>query len=132
MPSEIDKQKLQTLMEIYKNHLERELGAKMEVQQSKPATKEYQEFKAEFLPKHMTLYEKLCNFSEKLFRIDPDPKKAAAMQEAIDITHLEITPAGAASFSFLIPIVGALFGSLLAYLIFQSMFFALLFVVVSK
>jgi len=131
MPSEIDKQKLQTLMEIYKSHLERELGAKIELQQPKPATEEYQEFKAEFLPKHMTLYEKLCNFSEKLFRINPDPKTAAAMQEAIDITHLEITPSGVVSFSFLIPIVGALFGSLLAYLIFQSMFFSLLFVVAS-
>ena len=114
MPSEIDKQKLLTLMEIYKKHLEKELGAKIEVQPSKPMTKEYQEFKAEFLPKHMTVYEKLCNLSEIFFKIKPVPKKAAGVQEAIDITHLSITPAGAVSFSFVIPLVGALFGSLLA------------------
>ena len=130
MASEIDKQKLLTLMEIYKKHLEKELGAKLEEQPSKAATtKEYQEFKAEFLPKHMTLYEKLCNLSEKILKIKPDPKKAAVIQEAIDITHLTITPAGAVSFSFLIPVVAALFGSLFAFSVFQSTFFVFLFLI---
>jgi len=129
MPREIDKQKLLDLMQIYKAHIEKELGAKLEEQPSQPVTKEYREFKAEFLPKHMTLYEKLCNLSEKLLKIKPDAKKAEALQEAISITHLEITPAGAVSFSFLIPLVSALFGSLLAFLIFDSMFFVFLFLV---
>ncbi|MBI2558717.1 hypothetical protein HYW20_05315 [Candidatus Woesearchaeota archaeon] len=129
MPPELDKQKLLSLMEIYKRHLERELGAKLEPQSSAPTTKEYQEFKAEFLPRHMTLYEKLCNLSEKILKIKPDQKKAEALQEAIDITHLNITPAGAVSFSFLIPLLAAVFGSLFAFLVFNSMFFVLLFIV---
>src|SRR3989344_1372965 len=129
MPREIDRQKLLDLMEIYKKHIEEELGAKLEAQPSKPTTREYQEFKAEFLPKHMTLYEKLCNLSENLLKIKPDAKKAAAIQEAIDITHLNITPAGAASFSFLIPIIAAVLGSLFAFLVFQSTFFVLLFLI---
>ena len=128
MASEIDKQKLLSLMEIYKRHLEQELGAKLE-QPAKPVTKEYQQFKAEFLPKHMTFYEKLCNISEKLLKIKPDPQKAIILQEAIDTTHLNLTPAGAISFSFLMPIVGALLGSMFAFLVFQSMFFVLLFVI---
>jgi len=129
MPKEIDKQKLLDLMQIYKNHLEKEFGAKLDERSSKPVTKEYREFKAEFLPKHMTLYEKLCNLSEKLLKIKPDAKKSDALQEAISITHLEITPAGAVSFSFLIPLVGAILGSLLAFLIFDSMFFVFLFLI---
>ncbi len=129
MPSEIDKQKLLSLMEIYKKHLEKELGAKLEGHPSKPTTKEYQEFKAEFLPKHMGLYEKVCNLSERLMKIKPDPKKAGILQEAIDITHLNITPSGAISFSFLVPLSAALFGSLLAFLIFKSAFLVLLFLV---
>ena len=129
MPSEIDKQKLLNLMEIYKKQLEKELGAKLEEQPSKPTTIEYQEFKAEFLPKHMTFYEKLCNLSEKLLKIKPDPKKAAAIQEAIDITHLDITPAGALSFSFMIPLVAGVVGSLLAFLIYKSTFFVVLFLI---
>ncbi len=129
MPSEIDKQKLLSLMEIYKRHLEKELGAKLEEKPTKPTTKEYQEFKAEFLPRQLTIYEKLCNLSEKLLKIKPDQKKAAILQESIDITHLNITPAGAISFSFLIPLLGAVVGSLVAYLIFQSTFFVMLFVI---
>ena len=90
-------------MEIYKKHLEKELGAKLEEQPAKkPTAIEYQEFKAEFLPAHMSLYEKLCNLSEKLMRIKPDAQKAVAVQEAINITHMNITPAGAVSFAFLI------------------------------
>ena len=129
MPSEIDKQKLLSLMEIYKKHLEKELGAKLEEQPQQVTTKEYKEFKAEFLPKHMTFYEKLCNISEKLLKIKPDPKKAAVLQEAIDITHLNITPAGAISFSFLIPLISALLGSLFFFVVFQSIFFVALFLI---
>ena len=129
MATEIDKQKLLSLMEIYKKHLEKELGAKLESQPEVSTTKEYQEFKAEFLPKHMSLYEKLCNLSEKLLRIKPDEKKAEAMQEAIDITHMGINPAGAVSFAFLMPILLALFGSLFSFLVFQSLFFVFLFLI---
>src|SRR3989338_9934187 len=129
MSKEIDRQKLLDLMQIYKAHLEKELGAKLEEQPSMPTTKEYQEFKAEFLPKHMTFYEKLCNLSEKLLKIKPDEKKAAALQEAVDITHLNITPAGAVSFSFLIPLIAGVLGSLLAFLIFKSIFFVALFLI---
>ncbi|MBI2541468.1 hypothetical protein HYV80_02055 [Candidatus Woesearchaeota archaeon] len=129
MPKEIDKQKLKSLMELYKTQLEKELGAKVEEYPSKPTTKEYREFKEEFLPRQMTIYEKLCNLSEKLLKIKPDAKQAQVIQESIDITHLNITPAGAVSFSFLMPIAAALFGSLFAFLVFQSNFFVLLFVI---
>src|SRR3989338_10005931 len=129
MASEIDRQKLLTLMEIYKKHLEKELGAKIEDVPAAPITKEYKEFKADFLPKHMTYYEKLCNLSEKILKVRPDAKRAAEIQEAIDITHLSITPAGSTSFSYLMPLMTAIFGSLLAFMIFQSMFFVLIFLV---
>lgn len=129
MPSEIDKQKLLSLMELYKKHLEKELGTKAEDIKIKPITREYKEFKADFLPKHMTLYEKFCNLSEKLLKVKPDAKRAAEIQEAIEITHLGITPAGSVSFSYLMPIMAAVFGSLFAFVVFQSMFFVFLFLI---
>lgn len=129
MAKDIDKEKLLSLMEIYKRHLEKELGAKIEDASAKPTTKEYQEFKAEFLPKHMTTYEKLCNLSEKILKVSPDAKRKAEIQEAIDIIHLGIKPSGAISFSLLAPIISAVVGSLLAFLIFNSMFFVLLSVI---
>src|SRR3989338_8127011 len=109
MPKQIDQEKLRNLMELYKNHLEKELGAKLEYQPEKPTTKEYQEFKEEFLPKQMGLYEKLCNMSEKILRIKPDQKAAAELQDSINITHLNITPAGAVSFSYLAPMFAIVF-----------------------
>ena len=129
MAQEIDRQKLLSLMEIYKTHLEKELGAKIEDAPVRSTTKEYQEFKADFLPKHMTTYEKLCNLSGKILKVKPDAKRAAEIQEAINIIHLGITPTGAASFSILVPIVSAVLGSLLAFLIFNSMFLVLLSVI---
>src|SRR3989344_1304999 len=126
MASELDKQKLLNLMEIYKSHLEKELGAKVEREPAVMASLEYKEFKEEFLPKHMSYYEKLCNYSEKLLKIKPDKKQAEEIQDSINIPHLNITPSGAVSFSFLIPVFAALFGALFALVVFQSMFFVFL------
>ncbi|MGV8141375.1 MAG: hypothetical protein ACP5NW_02960, partial [Candidatus Woesearchaeota archaeon] len=68
-------------------------------------SRQYQEFKKQWMPKQLTLYEKACSFSEKLLRIQPDPKEAKQTQDAIDICHLNATPSGVKSFS----IVGPLF-----------------------
>src|SRR3989344_7862959 len=131
MSSEIDRQKLLSLMEVYKQHLEKELGTRAEDIVTKPITREYREFKDDFLPKHMTWYEKFCNLSEKILKIKPDAKRAEEIQEAIEITHLGITPAGAVSFSYLMPIMAAVFGSLFAFVVFNSMFFVFLFLIAS-
>ncbi|NQU98239.1 hypothetical protein HQ533_02125 [Candidatus Woesearchaeota archaeon] len=65
----------------------------------KPITsKDYNSFKSEYLPKHLSFYEKACNFSEKLLKIKAEKAKIPTYQEAIDICHLNITPTGAASF----------------------------------
>ncbi len=128
MTAEIDKEKLRNLVEIYKSHLEKELGAKFE-ESPKIVTKEYQDFKADFLPRHMTIYENLCRWSENVLKIKPDAKQSEAIQEAINITHLNMTPAGAVSFSILIPIISAVFGALFAYTVFQSTFFVVFFLI---
>ncbi|MBU1030406.1 MAG: hypothetical protein KKB65_04185 [Nanoarchaeota archaeon] len=84
-------------------------------------SREYSDFKKEYLPKHLTIYEKLCNFSEKVVQIKPDKKKIPELQEAIDICHLNITPTGTTSFAIVIPlfiiIIGLIFGYLLPFLI---------------
>jgi hypothetical protein len=71
---------------------------------TKTESRQYQEFKKQWMPKHLSLYEKACDFSEKLFKITPDPKEAAQMQEAIEICHLNATPSGVKSFSLLGPV----------------------------
>jgi len=110
------------LMRKYQRKLDSEFGQK-EDQPVTVESREYQEFKRENMPQAMTFYERLCNMSEGLLKVKPDPVKAAQLQEQIDSCHLAVTPAGIESFSLLFPILFIVFGSLVSYVILQSMFF---------
>ncbi|GEM_PF-99544 len=83
---------------------------------SKIQSRQYQEFKKQWMPKNMTLYEKACSFSENLLKIQPDPKEAAQIKEAIEICHLNVTPAGVKSFSFVAPLAIILSVLILSFL----------------
>ena len=94
-------------------------------------TREYQEFKAEYLPKHISWYERAANLAERILRLRPGKAREAELQEAITICHLSITPSGAYSLAYLVPFAFIVAGLLLS-LVFPvllgfapSMFFAL-------
>ena len=71
MPSE--RERMKSMVDFYKRQIEKELGARTFHSQVK--SKEYQHFKEAYMPRHLTLYEKLCNLSEKILKIKPDKKK---------------------------------------------------------
>ena len=73
-------------------------------------------FKSEYLPKHLSMYEKVCNLAGSILRLKPDKKKIPEYQEAIDICHLNITPGGAASFPIFMFVIFLLIGIILVYL----------------
>ncbi|MGC9310108.1 MAG: hypothetical protein ACP5E4_00095 [Candidatus Aenigmatarchaeota archaeon] len=58
-----------------------------------------EEEKLNTLPK--TIYEKATHLSEKIIPLDPDKKTAGRMQEVIEFAHLNITPRGVISVTFL-------------------------------
>ncbi|MBI2651299.1 hypothetical protein HYX01_02415 [Candidatus Woesearchaeota archaeon] len=122
-----EKERMKDIIESYRMQIEKELGAR--TYEPKATSREYQQFKKELMPAHLTLYEKLCNFSEKILKIKPDKKKEPDIIEDISIAHLNITPSGAVSLSFLAPIFIIVFGSLISFLIFQSNFFIFFFFV---
>ena len=103
-----EKQRMQDLIEEYKKAIEKELGTSS--YSPKVTSKEYQEFRQEFMPKHVTVYEQLCNYSEKILKIRVGEKKGKLITENINIGHLKITPSGVISLSFLAPIIIILFG----------------------
>ncbi len=109
------KEELRQILERYSRKLKQELGE--QETDLKYSSREYMQFKKENLPRHFTIYEKLCNISEKIIQIKPDPKKAVLIQESIDTCHLNVTPAGTTSFSILCPIVFVLLGILVSILI---------------
>ncbi|MBI2574764.1 hypothetical protein HYV82_02680 [Candidatus Woesearchaeota archaeon] len=101
----------------------REAGASGRDEKKQAYTANYISFKKELLPKHLSLYEKLCNTAEKILKISPDKKKAAELKEQLDLCHLATTPAGTYSLAILAFIISAVSISLLGYVLFKSMFF---------
>ncbi|MBW2983481.1 hypothetical protein KY361_00010 [Candidatus Woesearchaeota archaeon] len=119
------------LVKKFKARVEKELGeggaAKVPEEEKRVYSREYKQFRKEYIPRHMSVYEQLCNISGGILKLKPDPKKAKELQEAIDTCHLNITPTGAMSFSILGPIVFALVSSLVFYMLLNSMFFVMFF-----
>lgn len=117
------------LVEKYKRRLREELGVSIAPVPAEPhvISQEYQEFKKAFLPRHLSTYERTCQIAERILKVRPDEKRSVELLEAIQITHLEVTPAGTLSFAFLMPLLIAVVGSVLAFFVFQSLFFVMLF-----
>lgn len=79
------------------------------------SSKEYKDFKGEYIQKSTSWYEQACNFAEKVVQIPvSDKKKEAEMREQIEMCHLNITPTGANTFSFLGPVVFIMIGIMLS------------------
>jgi Flp pilus assembly protein TadB len=112
------------LIRKYKRRLEKELGHDPLQHIPAPVSKEYKDFREESMPAHVSVYEKLCNQSEKIFKIKVPPKKAQEMQDNLNIAHLQITPSGAMALSYLLPLAVILFGALFSVVLFNSLFFA--------
>ena len=118
-------------MQRYKHRLESELGTKIEYTPQKISTREYKQFKEEYLSRRLSIYEQLCNISEKIISIKPSEKKRVNLQEAIDISHLNITPTGVVSFSLLFPIMLIVLTIIIFFFTFYSLFFIIFFLAVS-
>ncbi|MBI2138199.1 hypothetical protein HYU13_01295 [Candidatus Woesearchaeota archaeon] len=119
------------LMQKYKQKLQGQLGVNLqESLNEQGVSKEYMEFQREYLPGHISLYEKLCNLSEKILTVKPDKQKEQELLESLEISHLNITPAGAASFAFLAPLALILSSIILSLFFLKSFFFVIFFMIV--
>ncbi|MGE0793584.1 MAG: hypothetical protein AB7V77_05400 [Candidatus Woesearchaeota archaeon] len=100
---------------LFKKRIDSELNENKQNDESDEIieTKVYSEFKSKYMPKHLSIYEKICQYSEKLLNIRPDVNKIPAIQEAIEVCHLNTTPIGVNSAGLAIPLL----------LILSSMFF---------
>ncbi len=110
------KDEYQELLAKYKAKIKEEFGEEA-VNTPKISTQEYTQFKKELYPLHYSLYEKACNTSEKILKLQEDPTKAIKIQEDLDLCHLNITPAGALSFAILAGLFIMVFGSLTTFAI---------------
>ncbi len=100
----IKDEEIKNILNKYKAKLDKKVISQ-EVDEYKPDpdfSKEYTKFREEVLGKTFTRYEKLCNFSESIVKVDPNQKDIDNIRKSIQMAHLSITPTGAASFAILV------------------------------
>ncbi len=101
-----DKASFNEVSKMFRQRLDQELSGKQKpTDESNIDTRSYGAFKKQYLPKHHSLYEQICIFSEKSLPFKPDAKKAEQLRESIQICHLNTTPTGVYSASFLMPLI---------------------------
>ena len=98
-----DSEEYKDLVRRYKERLKAEMEKGLAAKPPAGISREYQIFREEAMPGHLSLYEKLCNFSEKILHLKLKPENEEKLQTFIDVCHLHITPAGAVAFSFIFP-----------------------------
>lgn len=119
---EIPREEIQKISQKYRDEIKTKFNIPTTISQSSTGVKpvysrEYKQFKQDYLPTHMTFYERACNFAEKVFPLKPDDKKAVVLQKYIDTSHLNITPTGATSFALFLPLMFIVLGSIFGYII---------------
>ena len=120
-----DSEEYKDLVRRYKERLKAEMEKGLAAKPPAGISREYQIFREEAMPGHLSLYEKLCNFSEKILHLKLKPENEEKLQTFIDVCHLHITPAGAVAFSFIFPSLFLLLGVMLS--IFTGSLFLVLF-----
>lgn len=119
---------IKDLIQKYTKKVETQLNVPMAALSEKPVTtKEYQEFRKQYMPKPTSWYELLCNKCEKIIKVSPGPKDLPKIEKAIKTAHLNITPTGAYSFAMVAPTMLAILGSLISFAVFNSFFFVFFF-----
>lgn len=116
------------LVQKYKQKLQQQLELST-IEAQPVVSREYQAFKQEAMPGHMSWYERGCAFAGKALRVRVDPGRAAQLQEAIDICHLNITPSSVIAFSILFPILFMILGAAISLIFLDSLFFTLFFLI---
>lgn len=108
----ISNEEIQDILNKYKSKLDKKISLDdVEEYKTNPEfSQEYNKFRREALGKNFTAYEKLCNFSESIVKINPSQKDLGKIEESIRMSHLSITPVGAASFAMLFSTLLVLIG----------------------
>ncbi len=100
------------------------------VDTDKISSREYDEFRKDLLPRRLSLYEKGCGLAERVLKMPVSEKNLPAMEEAIKTCHLDVTPTGVNSFSYLFPLAFIVAASVVSFILFQDMFFIIFFALI--
>src|SRR3989344_6746836 len=106
------KQDIENITQKYQEAIKSQLSLAQIEQPQKIYSRQYDIFRQEALPKHLSLYEKICKkFGKFNIKI---PSQETTIQESINITHLNITPTDATSLAAIAPILVMILGILIS------------------
>lgn len=97
------KDDIRSLKKKYITELEKKLGK--EVVDEPVKSRDYEYFRKSLISKKAGWYEKLCNQSEKLIKFKPSEKARVKLLSSIETAHLNVTPEGVYTASYLIPFI---------------------------
>ena len=101
----------------------KKLGKRIKFDNYKPGpvvSREYKLFRKETTTGKRTFYEDLCNFSEKIIKVNPNEKDKLKLKRSIDSAHININLGGSTSLAVLVVfsfIILAIFVALFSFVI---------------
>lgn len=134
---EIEKEEIKGIMDKFQQELNQQLGSSQQIKleeetgkEIKPVmSREYAQFKSEYMPAHLTIYEKACNIIEKFVKLTPSQKKKEILEDAIKVCHLNITPTAANTLAIIAPTAIGLFAAAVSFIITNGIFFPAFFII---
>jgi len=126
MPKEFT-EKEQAIIDKYRKKLQQQFNKKYKENKNNPpptnniTSSSYAQFKKENQPEKQNNYEKICNFFEKIIKINPGKAQGKNIQKYIDFAHMQITPEGVSSFALLAPTLIGIPFLIFFFLILQSL-----------
>ncbi|MEK6974209.1 MAG: hypothetical protein AABW41_03175 [Nanoarchaeota archaeon] len=112
----INDKEIEDILNKYRDQLKTKIGKtnNNEYMPNRDFSREYITFRKELLGNNISVYERLCNLSEKIIKVDPDKKESPKLKKSIEAAHLNITTTGTSSFAtligFMIFVFGVVFG----------------------
>jgi Flp pilus assembly protein TadB len=91
--------------ELRKRYVEKLRSTLGEEQSQELHTRQYEEFRKEYMPKPLSWYEKACNGAARILPLSPDAKRRPQLAKAIATCHLQTTPEGITAFSVVAPLL---------------------------
>jgi len=104
------------ITEKYRRQIESQLNVNPDDLRTEIHSKNYEEFRKELLPAQVGGYEKLCNTCEKIVQFKPGEKARNKLLSQIEDSHLQVTPEGVYTASYLIPFA-LLFFSMIGFVL---------------
>ncbi len=102
----------------YEEKLKKELmneEEEIERKKEKVYSQSYEEFRKQYMPAHVSMYEKLCQLAEKTLKVKVSKKRREKLEQDIKRAHLNVSPEGVSSLALITPIIVFLFFAIVGY-----------------